>query len=270
MPKHIASISYGKDSLAMLEVMKQNDMPIDKIVHVELMATKDLPADLPEVMEWKLYADKVILDRYGIEVEHVRAATDYEALFYSIPNRKEKNLHMQGSILGFPSLRSQWCSRLLKVLLMKELFKGDCIQHIGIAADEPKRFGQLGDKVRSPLVEHGIAEAQAYGICEDLGLLAPNYLQSKRTGCWFCHAQPIKQLRLLRKQHPDLWAKLLAWDKDSPIPFRHGTRCGDHTVSDFDRRFLLEDKGVLRAEDPKFKWSRMSEYEMSLRVFGGQ
>lgn len=66
---HIASISYGKDSLAMLEVIAANNIPLDRIVHVEIMATPDIPADLPEVMEWKQYADNVIVQRYGIKFE---------------------------------------------------------------------------------------------------------------------------------------------------------------------------------------------------------
>ena len=48
--QYIASISYGKDSLAMLEVIKRHCLPLDRIVHVEIMATKDIPADLPPMM----------------------------------------------------------------------------------------------------------------------------------------------------------------------------------------------------------------------------
>ena len=48
--EYIASISYGKDSLAMLEVIYQNNLPLDRIVHVEIMATKDITADLPPMM----------------------------------------------------------------------------------------------------------------------------------------------------------------------------------------------------------------------------
>ena len=36
--EYIASISYGKDSLAMLEVIHRNNLPLDRIVHVEIMA----------------------------------------------------------------------------------------------------------------------------------------------------------------------------------------------------------------------------------------
>ena len=56
--QYIAIKSYGKDSLAMLEVIKQHGLPLDRIVHVEIMATKDIPADLPPMMEFKKRADR--------------------------------------------------------------------------------------------------------------------------------------------------------------------------------------------------------------------
>lgn len=256
--QYIASISYGKDSLAMLEVIAQNHLPLDRIVHVEIMATSNIPADLPDVMEWKKYADQSIFERYGIQVEHLRAHGTYEELLFGIPKRTEKNADMQGKIRGFPSLRSQWCSKELKVRVLRRLNNTQTVQYIGIAADEPRRTGQLNEHLRSPLVEFGIPEAQCMEICKKLKLLAPSYLQSKRSGCWFCHAQPIAQLRILRKQHPQLWKKLLLWDERSPIPFRHGTRHGNHTVHDFDTRFSLEDDGVIQPDDARFKWAMLN------------
>lgn len=238
-------------------------MPLDRIVHVEIMATDTIPADLPEVVEWKQYADDVILRRYGIPVEHISAGRTYAQMFYEIPNRSPCNAGKQGLIRGFPSLRSQWCSKALKVIVMEKEFR-HAIQYIGIAADEPKRFGQLNDKIRSPLAEHGVTEAMCLDICREMGLLAPTYMQSKRSGCWFCHAQPIAQLRLLRAQHPELWKKLLEWDADSPIPFRHGARHGNHSVADFEERFKLEDDGILFPNDPRFKWECMVEYKQQL------
>ena len=46
-------------------------MPLDRIVHVEIMATDTIPADLPPMMEFKTKADEIIKERYGIEVEHL-------------------------------------------------------------------------------------------------------------------------------------------------------------------------------------------------------
>lgn len=51
--QYIASLSYGKDSLAMLKVIKQHNMPLDRIVHSEVWATDDIPAEVPEMVELK-------------------------------------------------------------------------------------------------------------------------------------------------------------------------------------------------------------------------
>ena len=86
-PKYVASISYGKDSLAMLEVIKRNRMPLDRIIHCEVWATPTIQADLPPMVEFKDKADKIIRERYGIEVERVRAAKSYEEQFYQLKQR---------------------------------------------------------------------------------------------------------------------------------------------------------------------------------------
>lgn len=261
--EYTACISYGKDSLAMLEIISKNRLPLTRIVHVEVMANESIPADLPEVVEWKEYADKIINERYGLKVERLRAEKTYEDLFYKIPPRTAKNKHFEGDIRGFPLLKGQWCSQELKTQVIDRL-KSD-VRYIGIAANEAARHKQLTDKVRSPLVEFNITEAECLKICEGIGLLAPTYLQSKRSGCWFCHAQPITQLRLLRKQHPVLWNKLLEYDKDSPVPFRQHERGRAHTVKDFEERFELEDRGVLHADDKSFKWAKMEYYKRQIK-----
>lgn len=250
--EYIASLSYGKDSIAMLEVIAKHRMQINRIVHVEVMATKDIPADLPEVIDWKQYADEIIFKRYGIQVEHIHSGRTFEELFYSIPKRRSYNAEKQGTIRGFPSLRCNWCSKELKIEVMHRIGRNS-VQYIGIAADETERHSQLTERVRSPLAEHGVSEAECMEICRNLGILAPTYLQSKRSGCWFCPFQPLEQLRLLRRQHPELWKLLLKWDLDSTIPFRRvGTKKRETTVADLDNRFQLEDEGVIQRKCNKF------------------
>jgi len=231
--KYIASLSYGKDSCAMLEVIKQHDMPLDRIVHVEIMATDTIPADLPPMMQFKEKADKIIKARYGIEVEHLRSKETYEKWFYHKYGEKSKRA---GYIWGFPCINANWCNGKLKMPLIKKIQRGN-IAYIGIAADEPNRFHNLSERQISPLVEHGITESEARKICEELDLLSPIYTQSTRGGCWFCHNQSIGQLRLLRKQYPAYWDLMLKWDSDSPITFKPDGK----TIHFYDERFALED-----------------------------
>lgn len=70
---YVAMISYGKDSLAMLEAIKRLGYPLDRIVHTEVWATDTISADLPPMTKFKGAADKIIKNLYGIEVERICA-----------------------------------------------------------------------------------------------------------------------------------------------------------------------------------------------------
>ncbi len=98
--EHILSLSYGKDSLACLGAIEKLGLPLDRIIHAEIWATKDIPADLPPMVEFKSKADRIIKDRYGIEVEHVSAGVTYEEVFYRVV-KSNKSKH-KGEIYGFP------------------------------------------------------------------------------------------------------------------------------------------------------------------------
>ena len=249
--EHILSLSYGKDSLACLGAIEELGLPLDRIVHAEVWATDTIHADFPEMIEFKVKADEIIKKRYGIEVEHVRAYKTYEQWFYSVKTGKNKKTNKDriGQNYGFPYRMGQWCNDRLKVGLLKKI-KG--IHYVGIACDEPNRFHNLTETKISPLVEAGWTEEMCREWCEENDLLSPIYTTATRGGCWFCHNQGVEQLRMLRKNHPDLWALLLKWDIDSPVPFKPD----GHTVHDFDKRFQAEEKGLVPV-DRKFRWNML-------------
>lgn len=97
--QYCASISYGKDSLAMLHVIVDIlHKPLDRIITAEVWATDTIQADLPPMVEFKEKADRIIKERWGIEVEHLFAMDKdgnkltYEKMFYHIPKRKVPKL----------------------------------------------------------------------------------------------------------------------------------------------------------------------------------
>ena len=251
--QRVLSLSYGKDSLACLGAIEQLRLPLDRIVHAEVWATDTIQADLPPMVEFKAKADAIIKQRWGFEVEHYRANVTYEEQFYKMRFVKKLNSER---IYGFPIVRGAWCNSRLKMGAIAKA-QENCvgsIQYLGIAADEPKRLERLDGLGKiSPLALIGWTEADAKQWCIDNDLLSPIYTTADRGGCWFCHNQGIGQLRLLRKNYPELWQLLLKWDNDSPISFK----ADGHTVHDFDRRFQFEDEGLI---DPKarFRWSLLS------------
>lgn len=255
--EYVLSLSYGKDSLACLGAIEKLGLPLDRIVHAEVWATDTIHADFPGMVEFKKKADEIILRRYGIEVEHFRAGVTYEEQFYKI--RHNKRLGKE-CIYGFPIMKGAWCNSKLKMAALQKC-KTKGVQYIGIAYDEPNRFHVLTENKRSPLVEAGWTEEMCRKWCEQNDLLSPIYSTSSRGGCWFCHNQGVGQLRLLRKIHPELWQLLLKWDKDSPTPFKPD----GHTVNDYEKRFCLEDEGLIDKNEP-FRWKMLKE-PLQTRMF---
>lgn len=137
--------------------------------------------------------------------------------------------------------------------------KNSVIQYVGIASDEPERLARLDGVAKiSPLAAAGWDEAKCRRWCEENGLLSPIYTTSTRGGCWFCHNQGVDQLRILRRIYPDLWQIMLRWDADSPVTFK----ANGHTVHDYDKRFQLEDAGLIDP-DKRFLWKCVSQYDLS-------
>ena len=251
--------------------------PLDRIVTADVWATDTIPADLPPMVEFKAHADAIIKERWGIEVEHF-CSTDatgmkktYEKTLYrkvreNAMEKRKKNPHFRKigmlDIYGFPAaLKGSWCVSELKTTCLKKQ-GGKCVTYLGIAADEPNRFHNLTNAQKSPLVELGWTEADCRQWCEENGLLSPIYTTATRGGCWFCHNQGVGQLRLLRRNYPDLWALMLKWDADSPVTFK----ADGHTIHDYDRRFAAEDEGLIYPDDRVFRWAMLDE-EFNYRLF---
>ena len=171
---------------------------------------------------------------------------------------------------GFPISinRGQWCQRLklFSESPKNEGRKINIVQYLGIAADETARIKKHIGKpnIVLPLVEIGWEEDMCGLISGYQDLLSPSYDTAERDGCWFCHNQGVGQLRLLRRNYPDLWQLLLKWDDDSPVTFKPDGR----TVHDFDERFALEDAGLISEFDP-WRWAylkRKATMQISMRI----
>lgn len=259
--QRVLSLSYGKDSLACLGAIEQLGLPLDRIVHAEVWATDTIQADLPPMVEFKAKADAIIKERWGIEVEHYHSQAygfdkfTYEKGFYRLKGEKS---YRAGTITGFPFTKcGAWCNSELKMAAINAALKStkDCIQYVGIAADEPERLAKLdGMNKISPIALIGWSEVDCMEWCANNNLRSPIYDGFIRGGCWFCQNQGIEALRTFRHGYPELWQLLLKWDNDSPVSFKPD----GHTVHDFDRRFQLEDDGLIDPE-ATFRWSMLDD-----------
>ena len=174
----------------------------------------------------------------------IRANTTAENEFYKIRERGNRI----GQIRGFPMIGGCEFQKTLKVNPLTKATK-NAVQYVGIASDEPNRFHLLSETKRSPLVEANWTEEMCRNWCEENNLLSPSYKSTTRGGCWFCPNNNLGNMRSIRRNYPDLWEILLKWDADSPVKFK----TDGHTVHDFDKRFCLEDNGVIPT-DKTFRW----------------
>lgn len=231
--KHIASCSFGKDSLAAIICRAERGEPVDEAVYCRIMFDNETSAELPEHEDWiHNQAIPFLKSRYGVKTTIVQAEKSYTDYFYT---RFQKGKKI-GRIYGFPYLQGPWCNDRLKVRPINKWQKqaGEYTAIIGIAADEVKRIARnTGPNKALPLVDYGITEAEAFDICQKNELLSPVYNGGReRLGCWFCHNQRIGELRRLRDEYPALWEKLMKLDAVSPVTFKP-----NKTLKDFDERF---------------------------------
>lgn len=125
--QYIARISYGKDSLKMLDVIRSRGLPLDRITTTDVWATDTISASLPEIDAFKKRMDGWILERYGIPVEHLCARNpdgsirSYEQMFYHVPKRRSQDVQVEreresrygaGTVFGWPTAWCKWCQDL--------------------------------------------------------------------------------------------------------------------------------------------------------------
>jgi len=147
---------------------------------------------------------------------------------------------------GWPSPSRRWCTREKTSALDKHIKAvPGALTAIGFAYDEAQRIGtrnirQRAGNVRFPLIEWGVAEADALAYCLSHGLTWGGlYDHFRRVSCFCCPLQGVRELRKLYRYYPDLWALMLKWDRE--MPDNRGFR--DYaTVHDLAARFHEEDR----------------------------
>ena len=80
-PKCIASVSFGKDSLATLLLAKEHGEPLDEAVYCEVMFDKDISGEVPEHRDF-IYGTAIpALERMGVKIIVLRSEKTYVDLF---------------------------------------------------------------------------------------------------------------------------------------------------------------------------------------------
>ena len=166
-PRHILSLSGGKDSAALAVYMRGK---VPDMEYVFCDTNKELPETYDYLNQIEAYLGKKI-----IRIEAERGFDHWLTLF-------------QGYL---PSVQVRWCTTYLKLKPFEDYIgEQPVINYVGLRADE-NRDARISHKpnitVVYPFKEAGIDYAGVQRILQDSGIGFPPYTEwgRSRSGCYF-------------------------------------------------------------------------------------
>lgn len=228
--KYIASVSFGKDSLAMLLRLIEENKPLDEVVFY------DTGMEFQAIYETRDRIKNMLAAR-GIKFTELKPACPFVYKMFEKPVH-----HKDGTI----SKGYSWCGGLCrwgtteKLAALEKYCKGHC-EYVGIAADEHARLSKdrRGNKL-FPLSIWGMSEKDCLNYCyargffwEEDGIRLYDILQ--RVSCWCCGNKNLKELRNYYKYLPKYWEKLKAFQRRTNRPFKK-----NKTVFDLEESFKAD------------------------------
>lgn len=245
----IASFSGGKDSTAMVLRMIEKGEQLDEVICCDTY--KEFPA-----MYRHIERVRKVVEEAGVKFTVLRSEKSFDYyMFDHIPKRRMAKYEIEYSGFSWATPKVRWCTSRMKKDVIKKYLKDlfaryKVTQCVGIAADEEyrlKRKNNQEDGRRHPLVEWGWNEEKCLEYCYKRGFdwegLYEIFRKEKgrcpRVSCWCCPLQSLEDLRILRKNFPDLWEELRNMDKRTwrTFTFRY-------TVEELEQRFAFEEERI--------------------------
>lgn len=197
-PSYWASVSGGKDSLFMLNLILHNldKYPLDGVVHFELEIDYPFIKNVIDYMQSEC-------ERFGIRFVRIKPTKSWGELYEQY---------------GFPTRVARWCNDKYKLTAKKQLqefMKKQgfyVVSYIGYCADEEKRFAKRVDlqKVeRYPLVEEKIDENTIWEWAKTQPIFNHYYETQKRCGCMYCPMASFINFAYLYKYYPENFAFMI-------------------------------------------------------------
>lgn len=233
--KYIASVSFGKDSLAMLILLINRKEILDEVIFY------DTGMEFESIYKIRTKI-KQILYKEGIKYTELRPAEPFEYMMFEKPVKgRNGNIHFGYSWCGG---RCRWGTSMKTTAItkyLKENYGDNYIEYVGIAYDERHRIKD--DKNKSyPLVDLQITEKECLQLCHDYGYDwiedgIPLYSILDRVSCWCCANKNLKELRNYFKYLPTYWNKLKKLQSKTERPMKYNK----YSVFDLEEKFKGEE-----------------------------
>lgn len=250
--RRVASVSFGKDSLAMLLLLLEKKVLLDEVIFynsgMEFQAIYDIRDRI-----------KPVLERRGVRFTEVRPDAPFLYNMLERPvNSKKNGLHLGYGWCGGPC---RWGTKL-KARALDGVALDAEVHYVGIAADEPERLARLEAPKCSPLAEAGMTEADCLAYCyervffwEENGVRLYDILD--RVSCWCCKNKNRRELKNIYQFLPQYWEKLKELQAQISMPMKPFSRQGIPYGNVFDLEKVFEQESQEeRSASPKRKRRR--------------
>lgn len=248
--RSVASVSFGKDSLAMLLLLLERNTRLDEVIFynsgMEFNAIYDIRDRLRPVLEQK-----------GIRFTEVKP--DAPFLYYMLEkpvDSKKNGFHLGYSWCGGPC---RW-GTTLKTDALDGIALDAEIHYVGIASDEATRLEKLEPPKCSPLAEARMTEADCLEYCYQRGFFWEEngvrlYDILDRVSCWCCKNKNRKELKVIYQYLPQYWEQLKKLQSQMAMPMKPYSRKGVPygNVFDMERVFEQEIRAEMLGGAPKQK-----------------
>lgn len=205
-PSYWASVSGGKDSLYMLNLILHNldKYPLTGVVHYELEIDYPFIHDVVDYMEQEC-------TKHSIRFVRIKPRKTWEELYNRVSQKS-------GRIYGFPTRVARWCNNKYKLDAKQQLDKWMksigyyVVSYIGYCADEDKRFDKRlsAQKIeRYPLAENGIVENTILQWAKIQPIFNHYYETQKRCGCMYCPMASYISYAYLYKYYPENFSYMI-------------------------------------------------------------
>ena len=232
--RYIASVSFGKDSLAMVLLILERGLPLDEVVFY------DTGMEFKAIYDTR---DRVlpILYDHGVKYTELRPRGPSCSICWKSPCPARRTAFTT-VIPGAAAVRAGGTANKTSALDKHAKAAGkNVIQYIGIAADEQKRLQRLPLYKVAPLAKFGFTEAGALAYCYDRGFFWEEngirlYDVLDRVSCWCCANKNLKELRNIRTHLPKYWNRLKDLQSRTDRPMKGPGK----SVFDLEERFGKE------------------------------
>ena len=248
-----ASVSFGKDSLAMLLLLLEKKMPLDEVIFYNSEMEFDCIYHIRDRI-------KPVLEQRGIRFTEVKPGVPFLYNMLDRPVDSKKNgFHLGYGWCGGPC---RWGTKLKTRTLDGVALDAD-VHYVGIAADEPERLERLEAPKCSPLADAGMTEADCLAFCYERGFFWEEngvrlYDILDRVSCWCCKNKNRKELKNIYQFLPQYWEKLKGLQAQIPMPMKPYSRKGVPygNVFDLEKVFEQEIQAENSGSSPKGKRRR--------------